>query len=209
MNRRSAARISTSSPARPQPGQGQGGVGTGADDQAQLWRQVVDEERHPGGDVDAVGEVVVVEDQGDLAGVHAQLVDHPGEHGLHRRLPGLEQGERGGAGARDGSVEGQEHVGPERRGLPVTLVEGHPRDGFAVVRPAAQSASQPASRVVFPNPAGAETRVIGASDAALQQVGQPRPRHDLAARPGQEQLGLHQRVGHRALPSWASDSARA
>ena len=87
--------------AGPQPRQGQRGVGAGADDQPQLRRQVVDEERHPGRDVGAVGEVVVVEDERDLARVHAQLVDHAGEHGLDRRLPGLQERERGGAGARD------------------------------------------------------------------------------------------------------------
>ena len=123
-----------------------------------------------------------------------------GEHGLDRRLPGLQQGERGGAGARDGAVEGQEDVGPERRGSPVALVEGHPRDGFAVVR-SSRTRSQPAGQQRgLPEPGWRGDQRDRRVRTALQQLGQARSRHDLATRPGQEQLGLHQRVGHARSP---------
>ena len=78
-------------PAGAESRKGQRRVGAGADHQPQLRRQVVDEERHPGRDVDAVGEVVVVEDERELAGMHAQLVDDAGEDGLDRRLAGLQE----------------------------------------------------------------------------------------------------------------------
>ncbi len=123
------------------PGQGEGRVGAGADHQPELGRQVVDEEGHPVGDLGAVGEVVVVEDQGDLPVVHAQLVDQPGQHGLQRRLPRLEQRQRRCAGARHRPVEGQQHIRPERGGAPVALVERDPRDGAHRARP-----RRPASR---------------------------------------------------------------
>ena len=61
-------------PASPQPRKRQRRIGSGADDQPKLRRQVVDEERHPGRDIDTVSEVVVVQDDGDLTGIHAQLV---------------------------------------------------------------------------------------------------------------------------------------
>ena len=190
----------------PQPRQRQRGVGAGADDQPQLWRQVVDEERHPGGDVDTVGEVVVVEDERDLAGVHAQLVHHPGEHGLDRRLPGLQERERRGTGARDGPVEGEQDVGPERRRPGGPARRGTPTRPALVARPGLVL-SQPASSVVFPNPAGAETSGDRGLRRAPEQVGQARARHDVAARPGQEQLRLHQRVGHRRSPPGATRDA--
>ena len=123
MKRRSAARTSSSSPRARSRESGQGGVRAGADDQPKLWRHVVDEERHPSRDLDAVGEVVVVEHQRDIAGLDAELVHHPGEHGLDRRVPGLQESECGITGARDGPVEGQQDVGPERRRLTVPAVE--------------------------------------------------------------------------------------
>ena len=75
-----------------QPGQRQGRVGAGADDQTHLGREVVDQERHPGADPRAVGEVVVVQDQGDLAGQHAELVEHPGQHVLGGLRPAWSSG---------------------------------------------------------------------------------------------------------------------
>ena len=113
-------------PASPQPRERQRRIGPGADDQPKLRRQVVDEERHPGRDLDAISEVVVVEDDRDLTRIHAELVHHAREHGLHRRLPRLQKRERCGTSTRDGPVEANEDVRPERRGLAVTLIQGHP-----------------------------------------------------------------------------------
>ena len=111
-------------PACPQPGERQRRVGPGADGQPKLRRLVVDEEGHPGRDIDTVSEVVVVEDEGDLTRVHAELVHHAGEHGLHRRLPRLQKGER---------MRHQSQVrpgrGPGERRSRTTWPRGHARPG--------------------------------------------------------------------------------
>ena len=75
VNRRSAARTSTQLATGTQPGQGQCGVRPRRDDEAQLGRQVVDQERHRLVDGGCVDDVIVVEDQDDLLVGGGQVVE--------------------------------------------------------------------------------------------------------------------------------------
>ena len=116
-----------------QTSQRQGRVGAGADDQAHLRRQVVDQERHPGPDRWAVDEVVVVEDQRHLVGQHAELVEELRQHLLGGLATRLEQGEDSGADAGHDAVQRGDDVRPERgcgtrrlsRGTPTPRARRH------------------------------------------------------------------------------------
>lgn len=111
-----------------QAGEGEHRVGPRDQDQVELGREVVDQEGHRPGDVGTVGEVVVVENQGEVPVIHTELVDHPGEHGGRVRLPGRPQGQcRTGRAGRD-ELERGEDVSEEPRQRSVAAVQGHPGD---------------------------------------------------------------------------------
>ena len=120
---------------------------------------MVDQERQRLGDVGTVGKVVVVEHQGDLARVDAELVDDANQHGLYRRLPGPQQGQRRGGGSGDGAVEGVQGVvqnvaGLRSRWSRETQAAERLSPGSAGLRtpgPVDQAVSQVLIRVVLPN----------------------------------------------------------
>ncbi|MGD8997907.1 MAG: hypothetical protein PVH80_07345, partial [Anaerolineae bacterium] len=121
-----------------QPGDRQGWVGAGGDDQVQAGRQVVEQEGERV--VDGLGrdEVVVVEDEDDLAtggfpcrlaGCRAgrDVVDEGGEDRFSRWRPGgLERGQGGLSDARLHGLQGGDEVGEEAGQVVVALVEGEP-----------------------------------------------------------------------------------
>ena len=144
-------------PAGPQPGQRQRRVGAGADHQPHLRRQVLDEERHAGVDVRALGEVVVVEHEDHVVREHAQLVEHarPGRSrsaGRPRAAPAPPPR----CPARPARARSA-----RRSRTTSALASDSSSDTHAMRRSpaAACAASQAVSSVVLPNPAGAETRV--------------------------------------------------
>jgi len=185
--------------ARPQPGQRQRRVGAGADDQAHLGRQSLEQERHARLDLRALGEVVVVEQQVHVVGQHAELVEDVGQDGLDR-LVGAEEGEAGCTGTGCGALQSGEHVGPERRRLAVGLVERHP--GEPPVR---------AVRRALPGQPGGEQRRLAEARRSRDE-GQPGPPgaedlvqawpgHESVASVRTEELGLDQDVRHQgSLP---------
>ena len=178
-----------------QPGQGQRRVGAGADDQAHLRRQPLQQQRHAGLHVGPLGEVVVVEHEGQGTGQDAQLVEDGGQHGLDR-LPGLEQRQPGAAGVGCGALECRQHVAPEDLRARVGRVQGHPGGAGRRTR----SGGLPRQ------PRGEQRRLPEAGGRGHE--GQPGPARDLLqTRAGhqlgtglrQEELGLDEGHGHGSI----------
>ena len=93
MKRRSAARTSTSSPRARSRASGRSGVGSAADHQVDVRREVLQQERHAVADVGPVDQVVVVEHQVNVVRCGREFVEHRGEDGLDRRLGRLQERE--------------------------------------------------------------------------------------------------------------------
>ena len=116
VNRRSAARSSASSPARPQPGQRQRRVGALVDRPGAGRRQVLEQERERRVDRRYVDHVVVVEDeQVVVAGSAGQLVEERGQHPLDGHGRGLQQLQRGRSMGRQGGLERGASRRPRKR----------------------------------------------------------------------------------------------
>ena len=113
--------------AGPQPSQRQERVGSAADHQVDVRREVLQQERHAVADVGPVDQVVVVEHEVDVVRHRREFVEHGGEDGLDRRLGRLQEREHVGSDAGHRGLQGGDHVGPERGGLAVALIEGEPR----------------------------------------------------------------------------------
>ena len=90
-------------------------------------REVLQQERHAVAEVGPVDQVVVIEHQNHIIRRGRELVEHRDDDGLDRRLGRLQQRERVGSNTRDRRLQGGDHVGPERGGLAVALIEGQPR----------------------------------------------------------------------------------
>ncbi len=116
-----------------QPREGQRRVGPRGDDQAELGRQVVDQERHGLVDLGRVDDVVVVEHEHDVLVGAGEVVDDAGQHGGDGRTAGrLQECLRGRAQPGRRRAERGEHVGPVGRGVAVTGVQGQPGHGRPV-----------------------------------------------------------------------------
>ncbi len=139
-----------------QPGQRQGRVGPGADDQVHLRRKVVEEEGDVLLDVGSLGQVVVVQDECEVVREHAELVEQGRQRGFHVAGVRVERGERRGRGPRERTVD--RDAGRRSRTSSASRSRSS-RDTQAVGRLPPPDESQVASRLVLPNPAGAETRV--------------------------------------------------
>jgi hypothetical protein len=70
--------------AHPPPRQWQVGVGSGAEPDVHVWREVLQQEGHPVADIVAVDKVVVVQGQPDLARCCGQLVEERREEKVGR-----------------------------------------------------------------------------------------------------------------------------
>ena len=118
---------------------------------------MLEQERHRLVDRRRLDDVVVVEDEHHVVGEHAEVVEE-GRQDARDRPARPPAGPAPRADARGGAVEGGEHVRPERRRRSLSPAS---RDSHATRGPGslpAAPASQAASSVVFPKPAGAETR---------------------------------------------------
>ena len=116
-------------PPRAQTGQRERRIGPAGDDQVQSGRGVVEQERERGVDRRRRDRVVVVEDQGHVAVLGGDPVQHRDEDRLdRRRRRGAQQphGRRADPGA--GTLERGGDVPPEARGVVVARVEGDPGD---------------------------------------------------------------------------------
>ena len=123
VNRRSAARISSSSPRARRRANGSGGSArlvTTSCTWSGRWSSKRDQ---PVVDVAAIDDVKVVEDQQDGAIDSRQLVDERREHDVHRELTRVE--ERAGAhrGARFRHLQGSDDIRPEHVRIVVAFVE--------------------------------------------------------------------------------------
>ena len=183
--------------AGPQPSQRQERVGSAADHQVDVRREVLQQERHAVAEVGPVDQVVVVEHQVDVVRCGREFVEHRGEDGLDRRLGRLQQREHVGSDAGHRCLQGGDHVGPERGGLAVALIEGEPRH-------------RPVLRGRRGEPRGEQCRL--AESSGRRDQGQPgvRPTAQAPAqsragdqtppRPGDVELGLDQRVCQGSSP---------
>ena len=92
VKRRSAARTSSRAPFGSQRGEGERGIGAGDDHQAELRREVLEQERHGVVDLGGGDDVVVVEHQDDVLRRGLEIVDQCRDDGLQRCRPAPEQG---------------------------------------------------------------------------------------------------------------------
>jgi hypothetical protein len=142
VKRRSAARISTSSP-RAQAGEGQRRVGAAGDHQVQGRGEVVEQEGQPFVDLSRVDGVVVVQHQHDIAREGTEFVEQRGEDRVdRRRLRRLEERERPRVDPGHGSPQRGDQVGPEGCRLIVALVEREPGHRLSIGRRICQPLGQ-------------------------------------------------------------------
>ena len=172
-------------PAGPERGQGQRRVGPAGQDQPQLVGQPVQQQPQAVVDRRGLDPVVVVQDQGELAGLAGQGVDQDGDHGLERRRPGAapEQGRHPLAGPGLGLVKGGGHVPPEAGGVVVALVERQPGHR----PPAAPGPFAEQGRLAEPG-RGAYQGQLPAGPVA-EQLQQPRAGQEAGPGAGDVQLG--------------------
>ena len=150
-----------------QPRQRQRRVGAAGDHQVDLRGQVLQQEGHPVLYVARLDDVVVVEHQHDIVRDCAEVVEQSGQDRFDRRLGRLQERERTCTDSGRRRLQRGDQVRPEHRGIVVALVEREPRRGPSIGRSGA--ASQSASSVVLPNPAGADTSVSADSAPRLRR----------------------------------------
>jgi hypothetical protein len=197
LKRRSAARISTSSPRARSRARGSAGSARGTDHQVHVRREVLEQVGHARLDVRPVDEVVVVEHQVDVVRHGAELVEHRSDDGADGRLSRLQQRERIPPGAGHNPFQGRDDVGPEGRGPAVALVQRHP-GGEPVLRFGVREPLRQQRRLAESGRCGDE-RKPGLEPAA-QALAQPRARHKTSSRPRDVELGLDERVCHHSSP---------
>ena len=98
----------------------------------QLWRLVLEEERHPVVHLGRLDEVVVVQDQHQVGRQPVEVVEQRSERRIDRRRGRRQQLERSVAESRHGGLHGGHHVGPEQRGVVVAPVQRQPGDRGSV-----------------------------------------------------------------------------
>ena len=143
--------------ARPQATEGQRRVGARGDDEVDLRGRLARRKATASWTAGRADRVVVVQDEDQVAGQSAQVVQERGQDVPGRRgLRGPEHGQGSRAHALLHPVEGRDDVGEEPHRVVVVLVEREPGggDSYAPARPATRPAD-----VVLPNPTGAEMRV--------------------------------------------------
>ena len=171
--------------------QGQRWVRPGGDDQTDLRRQVLQEERHRRVDLDGLDEVVVVEHQDQVLRRRLEVVDQRGHDDVQRHAGRLQECCRLGAQVGRGGLQGGDDVGPEPHGFVVPRVEGEPRGGGSVGEPFGDQRRL------------AEARRSGdqrerALPAALRRVAEARPGDQRPAPAWRVELGREKRTAGRA-----------
>ena len=165
-----------------------------------LRRSVVEQEGHVVADGGVVDEVVVVQHEGDLSGLDAQLVDQGDEDILERPGRRVQEKQCRCGGARARALHCVQHVGPEPARVAVTFVErqpGHRAHAAFLVEASCQLRQE--GRL-------SETRWSrhhgqGRGGGTLDDAGEATARDQLSMTLRNEQLGLHQEVTHRRLLS--------
>ena len=171
-------------------------VGTGAQHDVHVGREVLQQEDHPVADIVTLDQVVVVEDQPDLARCCRELVEQGGEHQIGRHWGGREELQRTRADTGHRHLERGHHVGPEGRRLVVSRVEREPRHSTVVAISLAQPLGQERG-LAEPGRGGHQRQPR--LRAAAQTLKQPRARHQTTSHPRDVQLGRDHRTWH-AIP---------
>ena len=176
-----------------QPGQGQRGILTGGDDQVQLGRQVLDQEGQGIVDRPGVEDVVVVEDEHDIARDGGDVVEQGRQRRLGwRGLRRLEHGQHPFADPGRDRLQGRDQVGQEAAGVAVAFVERQPRHRS----PAARDPFADQGGLAEAGRSGDQGQPVAGSEAFVQPLDQSRTEDDPCAAT----------VGCRA---WWPGSARA
>ena len=180
--------------AHPQPGQRQRRVRPGRDHQAQGGGQPLDEHADAPVDLGISDHVVVVEDQQQLGVERGHIVDeHRNEVTFDVGRRRAQQRQRRLSHLGDHGPQRGEQVAPKPQRVVVRAVERHPAG------PRRLAGNQPVGEQgrLAPTGRGVDEGEPGHCTGAEQFV-QPRPRHQGAAPPGQEQLRPQQRFrsGH-------------
>ena len=187
--------------AGPQPSQRQERVGSAADHQVDVRREVLQQERHAVAEVGPVDQVVVVEHQVDVVRRGRELVEHRGEDGLDRRLGRLQEREHVGSDAGHRRLQGGDHVGPERGGLAVALIEGEPRHRPVLRGRGGEPRGE--QRRLAETSGGRDQRQPGVRPA-VQPPAQSRAGDQTPPEPGEVELGLDQRACQGSSPQGLS-----
>ncbi len=189
VKRRSAARILEQLAARPQARQRQRRVGATRDHEVDLRRQVLDQERHRLVDLRRFDDVVVVEHQHQVVVDDVQVVEQGRDDGLHLRLA-----TPAGAPARRRPPRARPSGAPPRRRS--RTAQARCRAGRArATRSRGRRRTSSATRVVLPNPAGADTSV-SAGWSCRSRRSRSRGRVTIAPR----RRGACSLVSRRAMP---------
>ena len=195
VKRRSAARISTSSPRARSLASGSAGSARVASTRCTWAGRCSSEVGHADLDLGRVDGVVVVEHQHDVVRQRIELVEQGGQRRPRSRAPVT----------RGGTACARRHRAPrpaERRSGGSRTATGSLSPGSSESqavdrsRSAGVAASHSATSVDFPKPAGAETRVSLDRVPRSQSLGQRGSSHQAAAPPGRVELGVEQRAGH-------------
>ncbi len=124
VKRRSAARSSVSWPRARRRARGSRGVLAGGDDQVHPGRQVLDQEGQRVVHRPGVEDVVVVEDEHDVAGDRREVVEQGRQRRFGwRRLRRLEHGQRAFADPGRDRLQRRDEVGQEAAGVAVAFIE--------------------------------------------------------------------------------------
>ena len=199
VKRRSAARISTSSPRARNRASGNAGSARLAITRWICGGRCSSRNAMPVQHVARVDDVVVVEHQDDIVRDGAEIVEQSRQEPL-RSAAGATAGARAHLAPTPGHrrLQRGDQVGPEQRGIVVALVEREPRHG-TVHRHQRRPASRPAASSYRTRPA--LTPASAPTRPTAQAVTQSRTRDQPLSPPGYVELGLQQRARHDHLPS--------
>jgi len=161
-----------------------------------MGREVLQEEGHPVADIIGVGQVVVVEDQPDVARCCGELVEQRREHKIGRHGGGPDEFQRTRADAGNRRLERGHDVCPEPRGLVVRWVQRHPCHGTVLSGCLVQPLSEE-RRFAEPRRGGKQRQPRGGS--ATQTVKEPRACHQTRSNLRDVQLRCNQRTCHVIL----------
>ena len=176
-----------------QSGQGQRGILAGGDDQVHLGRQVLDQEGQGIVDRPGVEDVVVVENEDDVARDGGDVVEQGRQRRFGRRgLRRLEHGQHPVSDPGRNRLQGRDQVGQEAAGVAVAFVERQPRRRS----PAARDPFADQGGLAEAGGSGDEGQPVAGSEALVQPLDQSRTEDDSSPRRWDVELGGQDRRGH-------------
>ena len=149
------------------PGQRERRIGAAGDHQPHVGRQVIQHEGHAGLDVRRSDDVVVVEDEDEVAGLRVELVEQGRQHGFGRQVGRLEDRQGARPDVRPDRSQGRYDARPEGDRMVVAGIERKPGRDRAIGRSG--------------EPLGQERR--------LAEAGRSRDEGQLGLRPTEQALG--------------------